>query len=475
LATIHILDPISRIEGHLTVEITIDTVAAEQQVVDARASGTMFRGFEILLRGRPPGDAPHLTQRICGVCPVSHGLAAVMALESAGAAAVPENARLLRNLVLGSNYLASHILHFYHLSLLDFVAGPDRPPWTPRWETDLRITGTAAQTLVDHYVLALGMRRKAHEMGALFGGRLPHPPTYVAGGFTTTPRSERIARFGTLLDELIAFIESTWSPDVESVATAYPEYLALGAGPRNLLSYGVFDLDAAGSSKLLKRGRIEAGAPAVLAVSPTAITEAVAYSWFEDTAAPTPPSLGATVPQHPKTNAYSWLKAPRYLGKAYEVGPLARMWVNGNYSGGISVMDRHRARVLEALKLANAMKDWLAAVDSNAPVYAPYTSPASGHGVGLTEAARGALGHWLTLGAGQLDRYQVITPTCWNASPRDDAGTPGPLEQALIGTPVADAAQPIEVLRVIHSIDPCLACAVHVMRPKRSFVATVLG
>lgn len=466
MATIKVLDPISRIEGHLRIEVTVETVSTVQQVIDARASGTMFRGFEVLLVDRPPLDAPHITQRICGVCPVSHAFTSVLALEDAAGATVPENARLMRNLVLGASFLASHVLHFYHLSLVDFVAGPDRPPWTPRWEGDLRITGTAAQTLVDHFVEALSMRRKAHEVGALFGGRMPHPPTYVPGGFTTTPRAERISRCDALLDEIISFIENTWIPDVQTVAADYGDYYAIGAGPENLLAFGAFDMDGSGTTQLLSRGRIEAGVVGVQPVDVAEITEAVNYSWYADSTGPLHPSAGVTTPAHPKTQAYSWMKAPRYVAKPYEVGPLARMTVNGDYSNGISVMDRHHARAAEALLLTNAMKGWVADLVPSAPVYTSYTPPSGGTGVGLAEAPRGALGHWLSISGGQLDRYQVVTPTCWNASPRDGSDVLGPIEQALIGTPVANADEPIEVLRVVHSFDPCLACAVHVARPK---------
>jgi hydrogenase large subunit len=471
--TVKILDPVSRIEGHLKIEVTIDTVAGQQQVVDARATGTMFRGFELLLQNRPPADAPHITQRICGVCPVSHGLASVMALESTAGAVVPENARLMRNLVLGANYLQSHILHFYHLAALDYLDGPDRPPWRPAWSSDKRITGAAAQALVDHYLEALTVRRKAHEMGALFGGRLPHPPTYIAGGFTATPRPERIQRFGALLDEIRAFVEGKLIPDVQALAGVYPDYFAIGAGPRNLLAFGAFDLDPAGTQKLLRRGQaVDGGSPQAMDVG--AVTEAVSHSWYQD-GAPLPPAAGRTVPQYPKGDAYSWLKAPRYQGRAYEVGPLARMWVNGDYDHGISVLDRHAARAAEALKIALAMRQWLGGLSPNGPVYAAPALPSAGQGLGLTEAARGALGHWVKLSGGKLAHYQVITPTCWNASPRDDSGVLGPIEQALCGTPVGNADEPIEVLRVIHSFDPCLACAVHVMQPRRGVVVQALG
>lgn len=466
MATTRIVDPVPRIEGHLRIEVTLETVSNVQQVIDASVSGTMFRGFELILQGRPPGDAPHLTQRICGVCPVSQSLASVVALEGLGAASVPDNARHLRNLVLGANFLASHLLHFYHLSLFDFVAGPSQPPWAPYWPADLRITGTAAETLREHYVAALGMRRKAHEMGALYGGRLPHPPSFVAGGFAATPRAERLPRFQSLLAELAAFIDDVWLPDVEIVAAAYPEYATLGAGPGNLLAYGGFDLDASGTSKLFPRGRIVSGSPTVEAVELDAVTEAVDHSWYQADGGPLNPSVGVTVPERPKADAYSWLKAPRYAAQAYEVGPLARLWVSGDYDTGISVIDRHRARALEAQKLAAAMPDWLAALDAEAPVYAAYEIPEQGQGYGLVEAPRGALGHWLAVSSGSLSRYQVVTPTCWNGSPRDGAGLQGPLEQALMGTPVANADEPVELLRVVHSFDPCLACAVHVARLK---------
>jgi hydrogenase large subunit len=473
VATIQILDPVSRIEGHLKVEVSLEPADGAHRVVDARATGTMFRGFELILQNRPATDAPHITQRICGVCPVSHGMASVLAIEAAAGLAVPENARLMRNLVLGANYLQSHILHFYHLAALDYLDGPDRPPWKPTWSADKRITGAAAATLVDHYLLALDMRRKAHEMGALFGGRLPHPPTYIPGGFTTTPRAERITKFRAILDELVSFIEGTLLPDVSALGSVYADYFAVGAGPRNLLSYGVFDLDATGTSKLLRRGRAEDGQGTV-ALELGAIREEVSHSWFADGAA-LHPSAGATVPAYPKADAYSWMKSPRYDGKAYEVGPLARMWVNGDYTQGISVMDRHVARAQEALKVGRAMREWVAALVPSAPVYAGPVGAATGQGQGLTEAPRGALGHWLSVSGGTISQYQVVTPTCWNASPRDGAGVLGPIEQALVGTSVANADEPIEVLRVIHSFDPCMSCAVHVLRPRAGRRVTVLG
>ena len=471
MATIKVIDPVTRLEGHLKIEVTVD----KGKVIDAQATGTLFRGFEQILIGRHPWDAQHFTQRICGVCPVSHGMASVLALDAASDVTPPANGRIMRNLVLGANFIQSHILHFYHLAVQDYIDGPNMAPWQPSWNVDKRFDATATNTLVGHYLTALDMRRKAHEMGALFGGRLPNPPAYIPGGFTTTVRSERITRFQSYLNGLIPFIRDVYIPDVEALATKYPEYSTIGRGPGNLLAYGVFDLDSSGNSKLLKRGRIVSGSSTVASVDLDAITEQVTHSWYADSTNNLMPSSGSTVPKYPKRNAYSWLKAPRYGAVPYEVGPLARMRVNGDYIGGISVMDRHLARADEALKVAQAMSSWVGQLRAGQAVCTPSTVPQSATSYGLTEAPRGALGHWLRISNGKIESYQVVTPTCWNASPMDGSNQHGPIEQALIGTPVQDINQPIEVLRVIHSFDPCLSCAVHVMRPAEDAKIFALG
>lgn len=469
------IDPVTRLEGHLKIEVTVETVGGVQQVVDAKATGTLFRGFETILEGRDPRDAQHITQRICGVCPVSHGLAAVNALDAAFGVTSPTNARIMRNLVLGSNFVQSHILHFYHLTAQDFLDGPDMPPWQPSWRVDKRIDAATTGVLVGHYLTALDMRRKAHEMGALFGGRLPHPPTYIPGGFTTTVRDARKTAFLNYLNELIPFIQDVYIPDVLALGSIYSDYFSIGRGHANLLAYGVFDLDPSGSTKLLRRGRITNGSTTVNTVDLSAISEHVTHSWYANKTTKLNPANGVTVPQQPKKDGYSWLKAPRYSGLPYEAGPLARMWVNGDYQSGISVMDRHKARALETLKVAQAMQAWVAQLVVNGPVYQSCSVPATASAIGLTEAPRGALGHWLQISGSKLSRYQVITPTCWNASPRDDNGVRGPIEEALMGTPVQDVSQPVEVVRVIHSFDPCLSCAVHVMRPKEGATVFTIG
>jgi hydrogenase large subunit len=456
-------DPVSRIEGHLGVEVEFDTVNGIQQVVNARAGGLLFRGFENILIGRDPRDAPLITQRICGVCPVAHGMAAVKALDSACGVTVPANARIMRSLVNAANFIESHILHFYLLVLPDFIAGPAMPPWQADWSIDRRFDPRATEALMAGYLKAIEIRRKAHEMGALFGGKMPHAPAYVPGGFTANPRLERIRDFRAYLDELIAFIRDRYMPDAESLASQYSDYFAIGRGGGNLLAYGAFDLDDTGTRKLFAGGQVLDGSPSPQPVDAASITEHVTYSWYQAKTNGLNPASGKTTAVDPasKNNAYSWLKAPRYGGKPYEVGPLARMWINGEYTHGISVMDRHLARAKEALKIAQAARNWLEELVPEGPVYNPPIIPASASSVGLTEAPRGALGHWLAISGGTIANYQVITPTTWNASPRDSKGVLGPMEEALLGTPVADTDKPVEVMRVIHSFDPCLDCAVH--------------
>lgn len=463
MATITVMDPVTRIEGHMKVEVEVDSVGSQMQVVNARCTGTLFRGFETLLVGRSPLDAPVITQRICGVCPISHGQTSVLALENVSEWLPPHNARLLRNLTLGANYIQSHILHFYLLAAMDYVPGPNTSPWTPAWTVDMR-GGLAG--VMGNLPAALEARRRAHEMGAVFGGKMPAAHTFIPGGFTEKPTSQQVQTFKNHLDFLTTFVKQKYIPDVKAVSAAYADYLKIGAGPRNLMAYGVFEMDDTYNEKLFQPGYIEDSDTDVqVGISDLDITESVKHAWYDDKSGNLSPPEGQTTPQYPKGAAYSWLKAPRLFGKPFEVGPLARMWINGDYRNGISVMDRHLARAYETAKIAGAMSAWLKEIDLGQTVYDETFDLYSGVGVGMSEAPRGALGHWVRIGNGKIDHYQIITPTCWNASPKDDGNVSGPMEQALIGTPIRDPKQPIEALRVIHSFDPCLSCAVHISRP----------
>jgi hydrogenase large subunit len=459
------IDPITRIEGHLKINVQIDTVNGVQQVVDAWSQGTLFRGFEKILEGRDPRDTPIITSRICGVCPTAHGKAAALTLDDACGVTINDTGRLLRNLVHAACFIESDILHFYLLSLPDFIRGPEIAPWLPGLDVGSRMDRRTESTLRAHYLQAVTMRRKAHEMGAIYGGKLPHTPGFIMGGFTAVSSAADKTAFQTLLTELTNFIRDVYIPDVQTLAALYDDYFKIGKGYGNLISYGVFRQNVSGSSLLFARGRVVDGVAGVQPMDAAQITEHVTHSWYDDRDNNLHPGVADTVAQHPKHDAYSWLKAPRYAGLNYECGPLSRMTVNGEYSNGVSVMDRHLARAYECLKIATAMAEWLTALPTDTSAYTTCAMPRNTSGVGLTEAPRGALGHWLQVENDVIKQYQVITPTCWNCSPRDTAGQRGPLEQALIGTPVARVDQPVEVLRVVHSVDPCLDCATHVMRP----------
>jgi hydrogenase large subunit len=322
---------------------------------------------------------------------------------------------------------------------------------------------------VNHYLEALAVRRKAHQMGAIFGGRLPMAANFVPGGSSEVVTAEKVDAFGALLTEMHAFIDNVYIPDVLAVAGLFSEYGEIGMGCGNLLSYGVFDLDD--GTRLLARGRLTQGASGE--VEAANIKEYVKHSWYTPDSGDLNPRVGVTEPDVTKEGAYSFVKSPRYEGKVYEVGPLARMAVNGDYPldglelslSGISVLDRVAARAVETKLVADAMLGWLGELVPGGDVYIHSETPRQAEGIGLTEAPRGALGHWTQIADSQIARYQIVTPTGWNASPRDDASQYGAIEQALTGTPVEDTEQPIEILRVVHSFDPCLACAIHMVRP----------
>ena len=498
------IDPITRIEGHLAFRIETET----GQISQAYSSGEMFRGFEVILKGRDPLDAQQITQRICGVCPVSHGTASVLAQDMAYGVTPPENGRLIRNLILGANYIQSHILHFYQLSALDFIdiaaltqyQGKDpnlvklkswvtsqlssnilypASPFLPRYtgdyieDTDINISA------IKNYTESLKMRALAHKLGGLFGGKLPHATAIVPGGITEKATAKKIAACMSILNELKIFIDTCYLPDVMAVATAFPDYFNHGRGCGNFLSYGVFAESDRPDDTFLPDGIAANGT--LLPFDPSKIYEDVKYSYFSSGSGLAPVN-GQTIPDPDKAGSYSWIKAPRYDHMVMEVGPLARMMVAylRNKNPGLnqtidnllsqtgtglenldSVMGRHAARAIECKLIADQCTEWVNRLDPSRPSYTDFEIPAKASGVGLTEAPRGALGHWLEIEDYRIKRYQCVVPTTWNCSPRDDQGNPGAVEKALEGTPITNPDNPIEATRVIRSFDPCIACAVH--------------
>jgi hydrogenase large subunit len=475
----------------------------------------LFRGLENILRGRDPRDAQRITQRICGVCPTAHATASALALDDAFGIAdkIPSNGRILRNLIFGSNFLQSHILHFYHLAALDFVdvtaaadyAGNDRglrqvaefirvgkvSPFLPRYEGDYRLSREANLSAVRGYVEALHKRREAQEMLAIFGGKMPHSMGIFAGGALEQVTVDKIVAFRWRLNRLRDFVDMHYLPDVIAVARAYPDYFGIGGGCGRYLSYGGWEMpagsDGATRHRELPNGRLNGGMTEVAPFDPQRIREQVGHSWYTNRT-DLHPSVGRTEADPTRPGAYSFLKAPRYDGQVYEVGPLARMlvaYVNGHprvrplvddLLGALdapptalcSVLGRHAARVLECKLLVELMDEWALQLKPGEPTCAVYDLPEQGAGMGLTEAPRGALGHWIEIRDGVIANYQAVVPTTWNCSPRDDEDQPGACEQALEGAKVKDEENPFELVRIVRSFDPCLACAIHMVTPWRT-------
>lgn len=480
------LDPMTRIEGHLNIEAVVEN----KKVVEAKSAGTLYRGFEQILVGRDPLDAIQITQRFCGVCPVPHAIASVQALENAFGIMPPNNGRLIRNIVQGANYIQSHVLHFYHLASLDYYRGPDIPPFVPRYEADYRLPNTVRDALVNHYIQAYQIRLKAHELAAIWAGKMPHMASIAPGGVTIIPRIDNITTSLWRLKELTDFIDNVYIPDVMTIAEVYRDYFQIGVGCKNFLSFGLFDLDA--EPEVTKRqrffpmGRLANGK--VESVDPNKITEDIKSSWY-DSPSHLPPGSGETKPNPAKPKAYSWLKAPRYDNQVYEVGPLARMAMAYESKSNLkavqliddslralrvgpealySVMGRHLARVVECKLVADELSQMIMQVKLDEPVCTAHQIPDEAQGMGLWCAARGALGHWVNIQNGKIARYQAVVPTTWNASPKDDKGLPGPIEQAMIGTEVEDTENPFALARIVRSFDPCIACAVHLLEPGKS-------
>ncbi len=510
-----LIDPLTRIEGHLSIEMDVQN----GKVVDAKCRGDMFRGYETILQGRNPVDANQIVMRICGVCPVSHGEASSRALDDAFKIKPTKNGRILRNLILGANTLQSHILHFYHLAALDFVditailqyKGSDDGmvrirdwvknelavkkgrkdeitaggPFLPRYEgKDFYIKDVATNLdAIAGYVKALDIRQKAHQMVALFGGRAPHPIALVPGGVTTIPTSSNIKQFKKLLKEVNSFVEETYTPHVIAVAKAFPDYFKLGKYDR-FMSYGVYDKDEERKSFTLQQGIVDG--MKLEKFDSSKIREQVKYARYKS-GSNLHPLKGETIADPNKNGAYTWVKAPRYDNRPMEVGALARMvvaYVSGNQQvkkeldgvlkvfnsevpAAFSALGRHASRVIESKIIGKEMLNWLGDLETGKSPRNSYTIPDTGEGEGLIEAARGGLGHWIVVKNGKIENYQAVVPTTWFCSPKDDNGGRGPVEQALIGTPISDNNNPIEAARVVRSFDPCLACAIHVVEGDR--------
>lgn len=565
-----VVDPITRIEGHLRIEAETDGGV----ITRAYSSGTMVRGIETILRGRDPRDAWAFAQRICGVCTLVHGMASIRSVEDALDYAIPPNAQLIRNLMIAAQFVHDHVMHFYHLHALDWVdvvsalkADPKQTSQlaqsisgyarsSPGYFSDIqrrlkgfvesgqlgifangywghpeyRLPPEANLMAVAHYLDALDWQRDVVKLHTIFGGKNPHPH-FVVGGVPCAISAEGggggiSGRGGTALDQvglqkvqgvinqMRAFVDQVYVPDTLAIASFYKDWFRQGEGVGNFLTYGDFPdqgMDDPGSWLIPSGVILDRDLSTIHAVDLNAqdqIEEFIAHSWYDYSAGKEAglhpydgeTNLNYTGPKPPYRHldvaqSYSWLKSPRWRGKPMEVGPLARVLML--YAKGheptrelvqatlkqlelppealYSTMGRTAARTLETKILADNMQSWFDQLTANIASgdlrtfneakWEPSSWPKKAQGVGFMEAPRGALAHWIVIENERIANYQAVVPSTWNAGPRDPQGLPGAYEASLEGHRLHDPKQPLEILRTIHSFDPCIACAVHVSDP----------
>ncbi len=565
-----VVDPITRIEGHLRIEAQMDG----NKISHAYSSGTMVRGIEVILRGRDPRDAWAFAQRICGVCTLVHGLASIRSVEDALHYSIPRNADLIRNMMSGAQYIHDHVMHFYHLHALDWVdvvsalsADPratselaqslsDYPKSSPGYFSDMKnklknfveagqlgifakaywghpaykLPPEANLMAVSHYLEALAWQRDVAELHAIFGGKNPHP-NFVVGGVPcpidlnsdSAINARRLSQVQGIIDQMRTFVDQVYVPDTLAIAGFYKDWATRGEGLGNFLTYGDFPsrgmADPSGymipSGAILNRDLTNIHDVDMNAADE--IQEYVSHSWYDYTDGKDKglhpyegeTSLNYTGPKPPYQhldvdNSYSWLKSPRWKGHAMEVGPLARvlmLYARGHeqtkelvqmtlnkldvpITALFSTLGRTAARTLETKIMADAMQGWLDELTTNIKagdtrtfnevLWEPSSWPPQARGVGFMEAPRGGLAHWIVIENQKISNYQAVVPSTWNAGPRDLNGQPGAYEAALQDNhTLYDSEQPIEILRTIHSFDPCIACAVHLTDPDGKEITTV--
>ncbi|CAH2602744.1 hydrogenase 1 large subunit [Rhodovastum atsumiense] len=576
-----VIDPVTRIEGHLRLEVNVD---AGNVIRNAVSVGTMWRGLELILKDRDPRDAWAFAQRVCGVCTGTHALASLRAVEDALGITIPPNANLIRNIMLMTSNIHDHLVHFYLLHALDWVdvmsalkADPAAAsafagaasPWpkaSPGYfrsvqEKLARFVGSGqlgpfrngywghpAYRLppevnlvgVAHYLEALDFQREIVKIHTVLGGKNPHPNWLVGGvpaainahgtGAVGALNVERIALVREIAVRVREFIDQVYVPDLLAIAGFYRDWTRWGGGlsSQNLMAYGDYPVRANDRSDanmgmpggLILGGNLRELRPVDLR-DPGGVQEFAVHSWYkypdegrglhpwdgitecDFRLGPAAKTEGEVLRQVDEAGKYSYIKAPRYQGHAVEVGPLARLVIghaagradlrelvdgalkriDAPFAALFSTLGRTLARALECQWLADRM---LATVDelignirngnldtANTEKWSPATWPASARGVGACEAARGSLGHWVRIEAGRIANYQCVVPTTWNASPRDTTGQIGAYEAALLGVPLADPSAPLEVLRVVHSFDPCMACSTHLFGPDGAAIVGV--
>lgn len=548
------IDPVTRIEGHLRVDVEING----GKVTKAWSSGQMWRGVELILVGRDPRDAWAITQRICGVCTTVHAIASVRAVENALKLEVPLNAQFIRNMIVAAHAIHDHIVHFYHLSALDFVdvvsalkADPvkaaawieqysDWPmngkevmkatqeklksfvgtgqlgPFTNGYwgHPAMKLTPEINLVAVAHYLQALEVQRQANKIVTILGSKTPHIQNMAVGGVSnaiavdsqSVLTVDRLMAIKTQIDKLADFVNKVYLIDVAAVGSVYADWTGYGGGVTNYLSAPDFPIDTKGTEFMYPGGYIPGGDLAKYQPIKSfgddflgkGVEESVKHSWYSyNNPGPLHPYKGETTPQYTDfqdDGKYSWLKAPTFYGKRAQVGPLAAV-LNAVAAGhqptvttvnkvldtvsalvgkkiGVaalhSTIGRHAARAVRCVQMVDLLQaNWQKLIDNiGAGDIATFNKPVFPKGeimgFGFHEAPRGLLSHWTVIRDGRIANYQCVVPSTWNAGPRSEDDAPGPYEASLLDNPVADPEKPLEVLRTIHSFDPCIACAVHV-------------
>lgn len=449
-----IINPITRISGFMEIMVMVEN----NIVADAKTEGLMFRGFEQMLKGRNPFDAVYFTQRICGICSTAHSIASALALEDALGIVPSEQGRYLRDLIHGCEFLQNHIRHFYQYTIPDFVKLPQEYPLFKAEHSDYRLPKDKNDKLSENYFASLQFSRSAHEMLAVLGGKAPHNHGIFIGGISTQATTDKIIKMKSILSSITNFIDQIMMPDMYTIARYYEDYFHIGKGYGNMLTYGIFDNYRELGTLYVNPSVYFNSTKTVEIFNPDNIIEEVDYAWYREVKKD---NITETEPDMDKEKAYSFIKAPRYKDLPFEVGPLARQWLSGEYKNGISTMDRTIARVLEAKKIAAIMNTLLENIVPSTDTQQEYRVPMKASGKGLTDTVRGALGHWLTIENSKINNYQVITPSTWNLSSQTK-NMRGTGEKALMDTCIKNLNDPIEIGRTIRSFDPCVSCATHV-------------
>ena len=557
------VDPVTRIEGHLRIDAEVDGGVVRK----AWSSGQMFRGIERILQGRDPREAWLFTQRFCGVCTTVHAIASVRAVENALQLEVPLNAQYIRNLILAAHAMHDHIVHFYHLSALDWVdvvsalkADPAKASGLAEtlstWPGNSRMQLTAVRDklkgfvdsgqlgifqngywghpamklppevnllAVSHYLEALEQQRKINQVVAILGGKTPNIQNLAVGGVANainldnqaTLNMEKLYQVKDLIDGIQNFIQQVYFVDVCAIGAMYADWLGYGKGVTNYLSVPDLPLDTKGTQFDFPGGVIMNGDLAAVQEIKTFnepffrenVTESIARAWYDGSWSKHPFDED-TEPKYTAfedNGKYSWVKAPRFKGSPMQVGPLAQVLVGFalghkptvkwatktlDTAGSIaqtklspavlhSTLGRHAARMIRTQVISElAQKHWNLLVNNigkgdteifNEPVF----PKGEQRGFGFHEAPRGTLSHWVVIRDGKIANYQAVVPSTWNAGPRDEKDQPGPYEASLVGNPVADPTRPLELIRTVHSFDPCLACAIHTVNVEGTEIARV--